>query len=647
MTRATRHRILARAALGAALMSLGMASTASAEVIPAVTLDASSPNVLDLGGVAMADDGTGGVVYRRRTEGRIHIYVAQYSNGRWWRARRVDVGQEFDSSWPRIAASSGGRLLVTWVQRIGRRVDGSYVDAMYSAWRAPGASTFTRPRPVDLNIGEATSVYPSLSMAANGGTALLSYVVTSPVAALPGFVNAEYRIARYRGGLRWSTLPSPRRAARPLQSLTADTAPKVAMDAIGNAVVGYIEPDDNGVNRVYVRRVFSSDLSLIPLQASPAEVDGRPVTGPADQFSVGIGGFGEAIVMVRQQIDAAGGLPEAFVNTMPPIFAEQASVLRGALRVAQPAPGTPNGLAAGTWADGGGFRIAYGLGSTTVLGSGDGDGVTFSSSTRLGTPGNRAAGRPNLVTGPKGSGVIARRLDVDDRHGVEVRELPVDGSNRRAQVSAESGGPVSDLEAAGSTLGDAIVAFRSGSSTRGEISAAVVDAPPLTFALTAPTDWVRPSQARVSWEPARNAIRGVTYEVLLDGQLTGRPTGARARRVDPRGLEDGSHRVEIRATDVRGQRVLSNRVVLKVDGTAPRARISPRGERRVTVRVTDGGRAGLDTERSSIQWGDGDRSAAAPTRTHTYARPGRYRITTRLYDAAGNRETERTTVVVR
>lgn len=633
------------AGTGALLMAAP--SGAAAEVLPAVTLDGPSAEVIDLGGVAMAEDGTGGVVYRRRVDGRIRVYVAQYSNNRWWRARRVDVGQQFDSSWPRIAAAAGGRLLVTWVQRVGRRESGSYVDAMYAAWRAPGASTFTSPRPVDLNIGEATSVYPSLAMAANGGTALLSYVVTSPDAAQAGLVNAEYRVARFSGGLRWSRLPSPRRSTAPLSNLTAATAPKVAMDAIGNAIIGYVEPDVDGVDRVYARRVFANDLSLVPLQASPAEVDGRRVSGSADQFSVGIGGFGEGVVMSRLQVDAVGGVPEAFVNTLPPVFSEGAAGFRGPQRLPMPAPGAPNGLAASTWSDGGGFRVAFGLGSTTVLGSGGGDGTSFTASTRLGTGGNRALGEPRLAPGPKGSGVLARRLDLGDRHGVEIRELPVAGGTRRAQVSSEGGGLVTDFEAAGSTLGDAIVAFRSGSASRGEISAAVVDAPPLTFAVTAPTGWVRPAQARVSWEPARNAIRGVTYEVLLDGHITGRPTGARARLVDPRGLEDGAHRVEVRATDVRGQRVLSNRTALRVDGTAPQFTVARRGGRRITVRVNDRNRSGVDRERSTISWGDGRQRAAAGVQSHRYRRAGTYTVTTRLYDRAGNREIRRTKVAVR
>lgn len=623
-------------------------AVAVAEVLPAVTLDGPSAEVIDLGGVAMAEDGTGGVVYRRRVDGRIRVFVAQYSNSRWWPARRVDIGQQFDSSWPRIAAATGGRLLVTWVQRVGRRANGSYVDAMYAAWRAPGASSFTRPRPVDLNLGEANAVHPSLTMAANGGAALLSYVVTSTDVAQPGFVNAEYRLARFGGGLRWSRLPSPRRSTRPLRAVTAATAPKVAMDAIGNAIVGYIEPDDDGVERVYARRVFSSDVSLVPLQASPMEVDGRRVTGPADQFAVGIGGFGEGIVLVRQQLDAAGGAPEAFVNTLPPVFSEGALALRGAVRLPMPAPGAPDGLAAGTWSDGGGFRLAFGLGSTTVLGAGAGEGTSFSAATRLGTPGNRAIGEPRLAMGPKGSGVLARRLDIGDQHGVEIREIPVQGLSRRAQVSAEGGGLVTGFEVGGSNLGDAIVGFRSGSSSRGSIAATVVDAPPLAFAATAPTGWVRPSRARVSWEPARNAIRGVTYEVLLDGQITGRPTGARARVIERRGLEDGSHSVQIRATDMRGQRVVSNRVALRVDGTAPQLTVSRRGGRRVTVRINDRNRSGMDTERSTIAWGDGTgRSAAANVKSHRYPRRGRFVITTTLRDRAGNSETRRTAVTVR
>ncbi len=111
----------------------------------------------------MAPDGTGGIVYRKRVDGHVHIFAAQF-DGKGWRApQRVDVGQRFDSSWPAIGAGNGGRLVVAWVQEFGPSS-----DRLYSAALDPGARRFQAPVPVDLNVGEATGTWPSVAMNTNG-----------------------------------------------------------------------------------------------------------------------------------------------------------------------------------------------------------------------------------------------------------------------------------------------------------------------------------------------------------------------------------------------------------------------------------------------------------------------------------------------
>ena len=112
-----------------------------ASISPAEVIDA-SPDVLELGGVAMAEDGSGGLVFRKRVEGRAHVYAARYVGQRWLPPQRVDVGQAFDSSWPRIGAGNGGRLVVTWVQEFGVKS-----DRLFSASLDPGASRFQAPVP--------------------------------------------------------------------------------------------------------------------------------------------------------------------------------------------------------------------------------------------------------------------------------------------------------------------------------------------------------------------------------------------------------------------------------------------------------------------------------------------------------------------
>ncbi len=49
-------------------------------------------------------------------DGRSHIYVAQYRDGRWLAPQRVDTALPYDSFEPRLAAAPGGRLVAVFAQ---------------------------------------------------------------------------------------------------------------------------------------------------------------------------------------------------------------------------------------------------------------------------------------------------------------------------------------------------------------------------------------------------------------------------------------------------------------------------------------------------------------------------------------------------
>src|SRR5438874_1846848 len=153
--------------------AVGLVPKASAVVSAATTIDGPSADLLELGGVAMAEDGSGGLVYLKRSAGRAHVFAARFEGGRWLPSQRVDVGQGFDSSWPRIGAGNGGRIVVTWVQE-----NGPGSDRLFSASLDPGGSSFQLAVPIDLNVGEATATYPLLAMN-TGGAACLSYRVVT------------------------------------------------------------------------------------------------------------------------------------------------------------------------------------------------------------------------------------------------------------------------------------------------------------------------------------------------------------------------------------------------------------------------------------------------------------------------------------
>ena len=90
------------------------AARARAVILPAVTIDGPSQDIAGFGGVAMAEDGTGGIVYLKRVGGVAHVFVSQYIGGRWLAPIRVDYEEPFAASWPRIGAAEGGQLVVVW-----------------------------------------------------------------------------------------------------------------------------------------------------------------------------------------------------------------------------------------------------------------------------------------------------------------------------------------------------------------------------------------------------------------------------------------------------------------------------------------------------------------------------------------------------
>ena len=317
------------AALPAAVLaSLALAQPAPALISDVQPIDGPSADVLEVGGAAMSEDGTGGLVYLKRAGGRAHVFAAQYVDGAWARAQQVDRGQGFDSSWPRIGAGDGGRLVVTWVQE-----GGPGIDRLFSAALDPGSRSFEPPVLVDPNVGEATATFPSLAMA-RGGQAYLTYrVITSTGGGNPpGYVGADTRVARYSGEL-WSVFGSPadRNPSIPVRSPTAVNSPRVAVDIQGGAIIAFQEPGDDFVDRIWARRIFGSVYGN-PLMVSPGTYGGAPLRGPADAFDLDVSGFGQGAVAFRQQPGQAGRLPgtRIFVNEIPDLFAETSGAFVGA-----------------------------------------------------------------------------------------------------------------------------------------------------------------------------------------------------------------------------------------------------------------------------------------------------------------------------
>lgn len=618
---------------GAAACVAVLAPAASARLSPAVTLDGPSADILEVGGSALASDGTGGVVYRKVQDGRAHIFAVKFSRGAWGRPQRVDARQAFDSSWPRVAAGRGGQLLVTWVQEFGPGT-----DRLFSAISDGGAERFESPASVDFNVGEATGTQPTLAMSPVGEAYVTYRVITDDLVNCPtcpdGYVKGEFRIARFRGRT-WSRLGVINRNRDQLiRAPNAGNAPKIGIDVESNGVVAWQEPDDGFVDRIWARRVFGANTG-IPLLASPRSFGGRPVNGSADSFALDNSGFGVGGVAYRQQPDSGSALrtPRVLYNWLPERFQEKAADFRGAVTVGD--GGAPQAAPSVSVAPDSNVLLGYDQGADTRLVTGF---ENFLDPSQRIDSGRQAAGDPQVEIGSTGNAMAAWRFQRGSESGVTIEERPLRGSIRRGRVAARIGGPIADLDVGGSGLGDGLVAFRQGGSTTGQVAASIVDAGPAKFVLDAPLDFVKPSGARLNWNAAEDALGGVGYAVEADGVALARGLGGLSYRIPRDGLEDGVYDVRIRATDRVGNENFSPTETLKIDSTGPRVRLIRRRGRKLSVRVSDGRRGRVaGVRRVRVSWGDRTRQGRRSRSSHRYRKRGRYRVAVLMHDEAGNR----------
>lgn len=636
---------LAVPSLAVCLITLLGPGAARAVVSDVHRVDGPSAEVLEAGDAAMSEDGTGGVVYLKEVDGRSHVFAAQFFGGAWRPPQRVDVGQDFDSSWPRIGAGAGGRLLVTWVQEFGVES-----DRMFSATMDPGATSFQSPVPVDLNVGEATSTYPDLAMNRGGQAYLVYRVVTDVSPSNPqGYLGADTRVARY-GARLWSVLGTPidRNVATPVRLPAAENAPEVGIDVQGQGVVAWHEPDDEFVDRVWVRRLFGSSVG-IPIQASPSSWEGAPLRGPADAFALDVAGFGQTAVAFRQQPGQASKLtaPRSMVNEMPDVFSESAQKFAGAQIVDGGARATlgppsvgvdPRGLYLSGFSDGTAALLASGD-EAAPIGVGRVDGGS-----------SEVPGDPLVDLAESGAAVAAWVEQRGATGLVVAQERRADGVDESTALSAPAGGEVFGLVMGGSGLGDAIVAWRQGSGDGSQLAAAVVDAPPDPFLVLLPNGWQRKKKVRIAWDHSPNAIGGVRYSVSVDDEPVREGLGTLSAVLKADDLDNGRHKIQIFASDDLGQETGSRTGQLLVDRRPPEVKLRRKG-RRLTVVVSDGSKKTASTLRKgSVKVGFGERggagaSASAPKKGkaptvrvhHTYKGSGRFRIRVRARDRAGNR----------
>lgn len=635
----------------AALMGL-WASAARAAIVPATTIDGPSEEIVGFGGVAMAEDGAGGLVYLKRVDGVAHVFVSRFAQGSWQPPIRVDAAQPFAASWPRIGAAEGGELVVVWATPDGSE-GGRPVDELLGSTLGPGATSFGPAKVVDPDIRFGTGATPDLAMSSSGQADVVYRVLDETVGQQstipqlrPGDVAEEVRMARYEGE-SWSRLgPINRDSGVSMRAPTEANAPRIAIGPTGNGVVVWQEPDITGVARILARRFFGRTLDYV-LPVSATTYRGAPISEDADAPSVAVTPAGEAVVAYRQQVQPGSPLPgpRIFINTLANGITEEGTEFAGAAIADEAVAGGAGATVGPPAVDidaNGDTRLVY-----------DADGTphvieTYNGATTdalsVGFPYAGAELAAASVMNPGGGGVSAWPSTDALGPAVAAREDFPDGGVQTALLRGGDGGPIAGLAVGRSGLGDGLVGFMQGPLGDAAIVGAEASAPPAQFLVSVPPEWVKPSGAVISWSPAPSTDGPIRYSIVRDGVVIPVRPGAMEAHLDPRGLGSGYHRIQVLATDASGEATLTPVRTLRVDAQPPTVTLR-RGATSITVSIVDRF-SGVNRHVVSISFGDGQRAGGRTTFRHRYARGGTYTILVHVASNTGNRALVRRQVSV-
>ncbi|HET6871191.1 MAG TPA: hypothetical protein VFH80_35085 [Solirubrobacteraceae bacterium] len=600
---------------------LAPAAHAQPSPAPPTVIDGPSAAITSLGGLSVARDGTGGVVYVKAA----HVFVSALVGGQFQTPVEVDAGLPSGSTQPVIAAGNGGVLLLGFIN----------AAQLYVVSRASTTGPYSAPAPL---AGGAAN--PSLQMS-NLGKAYLAFTIADGA-------GSDVRAA-YSAGGGWSLEAAPLNAVSAGDDAgTGSGAPAVATAGDGVAIVTWGE-----AGHIYARRVWGTAPSVVDEQADVSSVAGCGEVSVGEPAVASGGDSSYADVAFREVVSCPG--------------VQRARVLVNRLRGSQFDGAVPaDGLAAGG-ESAGNPQVAmteYGQGFVTSQGQSS-NGVFGMELGNNGSPGgvlqiNSAAGTtpPDPVPAIAGlfSDLVAWQQDPGTTGPAEIRvryEPKASTLGPEMIVSNPASGATDaarGLAAAGDVGGDAAIAWVQGTGTSTQIVAEQQYQPPGPATPTTSPAYVRTPLPVLSWAPSGARWGPITYTLSVDGATVGQTGGDALGLSSP--LPDGAHVWSVTASNPAGLSSASKRARVFVDTVAPTAGATLSGARRPGTRLTlhltyrDGPPAGLPARDASgvssltVRWGDGTSTTVKPGTHrifHSYRRPGRYKITITVLDRAGNR----------
>ena len=545
----SRSRPLRVAVLGAALVVLAAAAApARAAWFPGTVVDGPSAGIIEVDGLDLSMDGTGGVVYIRQDNGVNHVFVSQFFQGQFGPPQRVDPGLDGPSSSARIAASEDGRLAVVFVNG----------GSLYAVVASDKTQPFTQPAMVAQGSQGAQIINPTLDMSVHGA-AYVVYVTT------PGSGGGDIHVARLADtGQSFSVFPGTLDQDANHQAGTGNGRPSVAVAADGTAIVAWGE-----AGGVLMRRVDRDSFSSSFIGASDSPLDGH-TPGQADSPDVALeddSSYGE--VVLRQDFDNGNGLPVSRIIARH-LVAGDLGPAEGIDGLSFPvAEGADNpqlgmdlrgrGMASGTRMSSltptSAFLRNDAFAPGAVLGSLNNGGTDPQTVTAAGQNLTGVVAWLQAPTPAPDGVVVAGRFSVNNTYEDEV------------QLSPGEFGPVptnGGLFAASSRVGDSIVAFAQGPSTDRRVVASVYARFP-GHATPHTSRVVHTKEPLLRWLPATSLFGPPTYTVYMDGKQIGQTQGTTLRPPNP--LSEGRHNWRVDTTDAHGQKRAGRKRGLRVKTT--------------------------------------------------------------------------------
>jgi hypothetical protein len=620
--------VVAAAALALASAWLPMSARAQ-PLLGSPQVVAGPSSGISLGGMSVARDGTGGLVFLQSVGGVTHVFVSTLTNGQFQAPQQLDVGPQMsgDSSQVVISAGNGGLLLVAFING----------GELYAADRTSSAAPWQAPLAL-----HAAAINPSIDLSNTDSKAYLAYT------AVDG--GGHDVLVDYYDAGQWAP------AQAPLNVFSGDSAGigagRPAVAAAGDGV-GMVAWGENG--HLYLRRVWgvqpSTEVEQIdtPPSLLPGYAPGFTETSVGDPAIATGGDSSYAAVAFDESAQSGAGGPlqtrvlvaRVVAETVsPPVPIDGLSV--GAGSAEQPA------VAVNEY--GRGIVSAAQIQSDALFGGQLNTNEAPGALGRLDSQPNSAL--PFAAIGIAGLSSMLVAWQESTPTGAEIRlryAQTVGNLGPEQVVSNPEQGPTdaaAGLFADGDSAGDAAAAWVQGSGGQLSIVAAQLFTSPSAPAPSPSFAYSRTATPVLSWSASREVWGPATYAVTLDGRPFAQ-TQQTSLPVTP-GLIDGPHRWQVTAINLAGARNAGSTATVWVDTTPPRLQFTLGGRPRIRARVRvnvgavdianpqEPGSQASGVAKVRIRWGDGSKLSSGRHASHRYRRAGLYRVVVTDTDRAGN-----------